>query len=269
MKRGLFLLLFGAICLDVSWASFQSAPAEEPAFSRYCPAGALLYLQAKDFSSLLAEWNDSPQKRQWVKSANYEVFSNSRLVLRLKSAGDQFAAAAGLPPDAAFLKQVAGRQSALAIYDIGKLQFLYVTQLSSGSSMQSALWQGRGKFETRNAAGIPFFVRRDPESGAEVAFAVNGDHLLLATREDLFAAALQLMAGSRDRSIEAEQWWAQSVAAAGPAGDLRMVLNLEKIVPSPYFRSYWVQRNITDMKQYSAAVSDLFLSGKEYREERV
>jgi len=269
MKRGLFLLLFGAICLDVSWASFQSAPAEEPAFSRYCPAGALLYLQAKDFSSLLAEWNDSPQKRQWVKSANYEVFSNSRLFLRLKSAGDQFAAAAGLPPDAAFLKQVAGRQSALAIYDIGKLQFLYVTQLSSGSSMQSALWQRRGKFETRNAAGIPFFVRRDPESGAEVAFAVNGDHLLLATREDLFAAALQLMAGSRDRSIEAEQWWAQSVAAAGPAGDLRMVLDLEKIVPSPYFRSYWIQRDGTDMKQYGAAVSDLFRSDKEYREERV
>jgi len=40
-------------------------------------------------------------------------------------------------------------------------------------------------------------------------------------------------------------------------------------VPSPYFRSYWVQQNITDMKQYSAAISDLTLSGKEYREERV
>jgi len=59
------------------------------------------------------------------------------------------------------------------------------------------------------------------------------------------------------------------VAAARTEGDLRMVLNLEKIVPSPYFRSYWVQQNITDMKQYSAAISDLNLSGKEYQEERV
>src|SRR6267378_8212536 len=75
--------------------------------------------------------------------------------------------------------------------------------------------------------------------------------------------------GIETRSIEAESWWSQSVAAAGAAGDLRMVLNLDKIVPSPYFRSYWIQRNITDMKQYSAAVCDLFLSGKEYREERV
>lgn len=269
MKRGIVFLLIGTICLGVSWAAFQSVLPEEPAFSRYCPAGALLYLQAKDFSSLLSDWNSSPQKQQWVKSANYEVFSNSRLLLRLKQVSEQFTAAAGLPPDANFLKQMAGRQSALAIYDIGKLQFLYITQLSAGGSAQSGLWQTRAKFETRNAGGVTFYSRRDPESGTEVAFAVNGDHLLLATREDLMAGALQLMAGSKDRTVEAEQWWSQSVAAAGPAGDLRMVLNLEKIVPSPYFRSYWIQKNITDVKQYSGAVSDLFRSGSEYREERV
>jgi hypothetical protein len=45
-----------------------------------------------------------------------------------------------------------------------------------------------------------------------------------------------------------------------------MVLNLEKIVPSPYFRSYWVQRNVTEMKQYSSAVSDLYRSSQSYRE---
>ncbi len=211
----------------------------------------------------------SPQKASWVKSKNYQVYSRSRLFLRLQGASDQFAAAAGLPPDINFLTQVVGAQSALALYDIGKLEFLYITKLPSASSMQSTLWQTRAKFETRGVAGVTFYVRRDPESGREVAFAVNGDYLILATREDLLAGAIQLMAGSKDRTIEAEQWWSQAVAAAGPVGDLRMVLNLEKIVPSPYFRSYWIQRNITDMKQHSAAVSDLFLSGKEYREERV
>ena len=165
MKRGIVFLLIGAICLGVSWAAFQNVPAEEPAFSRYCPAGALLYLQAKDFSSLLSDWNSSPQKQDWVKSADYEVFSNSRLLLRLKQASDQFTAAAGLPPDANFLKQMAGRQSALAIYDIGKLQILYITQLSAGGAAQSALWQTRSKFEARNAGGVTFFFRRDPQSG--------------------------------------------------------------------------------------------------------
>jgi hypothetical protein len=269
MKRAIVFLVAGAVCLGASWAAFQGSAAEEPAYSRFFPAGALLYLQAKDFSGLLSDWNGSAQKQQWLKSANYEVFSRSRLLLRLKGASSEFAAAAGLPAEMNFLGQIAGGQSSLALYDIGKLQFLYITRLSSANSMQSGLWETRSKFETRSAGGVSFYYRRDPESEAEVAFAVAGDHFVLGTREDLVAGALQLMAGSKDRSIEAEQWWSQSVAAAGPAGDLRLVLNLEKIVPSPYFRSYWVQQNITEMKQYSAAVSDLFRSRKEYREERV
>jgi hypothetical protein len=48
-----------------------------------------------------------------------------------------------------------------------------------------------------------------------------------------------------------------------------MVLNLERIVPSPYFRSYWVQRNITDMKQYRAAICDLRRGSQQYTEDRV
>ncbi len=269
MKRAIIFVLIATVCLGVSWGAYRATTSAEPALSRYLPSGALLYLQAKDFSSLLSAWDNSDENRLWLKSNNYEVFSRSRLFLRLKDANTEFSKAAGVPTDANLLRQVAGKQSALAIFDIGKLEFLYITRLPSASSMQSALWQTRAKFETRNAGGATFFLRRDPESQREVAFAVTGEYLLLATREDLLAGALQLMASGDARSIEAEPWWSQCVAAAGPEGDLRMVLNLEKIVPSPYFRSYWVQQNITDMKQYSAAISDLTLSGKEFREERV
>jgi hypothetical protein len=269
MRRWILLLLLGAVCLGAVLASFRPAAPTEPSFARYVPHGALLYLEAKDFSSLLANWNGSAEKKQWLHSSNYEVFSRSRLLLRLKDASDQFAAAAGLPPDMKFLSQVAGSQSALALYDIGKLQFLYITKLDSGKAEQTALLQLRAKFETRSAAGITFYYRKDAESGREVAFATTGDYLLLATREDLMAAALELFAGNNGQTIVNEPWWQRSVSAAGGPGDLRMVLNLEKIVPSPYFRSYWIQQNVSDMKAYSASVSDLFLSGKAYREERV
>jgi hypothetical protein len=274
-KLTMFLVVsaisIGAISLSLGWAGYQSSAAPEAPLSQYVPAGAVLYLQAKDFSSLLADWNGSTQKQAWLMSSNYEVFSRSRLLLRLHDAGKQFATAAGLPPDMKFLTQVAGSQSVLALYDIGKLQFLYITRLPSANSMQGQLWQTRSKFESRTAGGVTFYLRRDPESEREVAFAVAGDYLLLATREDLMAGALELIAGStnKDRSIEADPWWSQSVAAAGSDGDLRMVLNLDKLVPSPYFRSYWVQQNVTDMKQYSAAISDLFRSDQEYHEERV
>ncbi|HXL20847.1 MAG TPA: hypothetical protein VOA78_00140 [Candidatus Dormibacteraeota bacterium] len=269
MKRAILLLCIATIAFGAALAAYRPFASEQPPLCRYAPAGALLYLEAKDFSSLLSAWNSSREKHQWVTSVNYQIFSRSRLFLRLGGASDQFAAAAGLPPDMNFLSQVAGSQSALALYDIGNLQFLYITKLSSANAMQTALWQSRARFGTREVAGVTFYLRRDAESEKEVAFAVKDDFLLLATREDLMAGALLLMAGGKDQAIEAEPWFSRSVSSAGPAGDLRMVLNLEKLVPSPYFRSYWIQQNITDMKQYSAALSDLFLSGKEYREERL
>ena len=269
MKRIALLLCLALACVGIGRAAYQAAAPRDVALSKFVPAGPLFYLEAKDFSSLIGDWNSSPQKKEWIRSDNYEIFSRSRLFLRLRGAGDQFAAAAGLPPDMNFLSQVAGKRSALALYDIGKLQFLYVTYLPSARSMQTTLWQARAKFEPRNAGGVDFYLRRDPESQREVAFAVAGDYLLLATREDLMAAALQLISGKPDRTVEDEAWWAQSTAAAGPAGDLRMVLDMQTLVPNGYFRTYWAQQNITDLSQYSAAVSDLFRSAKEYREERV
>jgi hypothetical protein len=269
MKLTAILLAAALVCAGIGWAAYQGTLSPEKPLSPYVPAGALVYLDAKDFSSLLADWNSSPQKKLWLKSDNYAVFSRSRLFTRLEGAGNQFATAAGLPPSMDFLSQVAGTHSVLALYDIGNLQFLYITHLPSARSSETALWQTRSKFEPRNAGGVDFYIRRDPESKREVAFAVSGEYLLLATREDLIAGALQLMAGSKDRTVESEAWWSQSVAAAGSQGDLRMVQNLEKVVPSPYFRTYWVQQNITDLKQYSAAVCDLFRGAKEYREERV
>jgi len=269
MKRIAIVLCFALACVGIGWGAYRvAAPAASP-LSKYVPAGPLLYLEAKDFSSLLSDWNASPQKQSWIKSDSYEVFSRSRLFLRLSGASDQFAAAAGLPPDMNFLSQVSGEHSMLAVYDIGNLQFLYITYLPSAKAMETTLWQTRAKFEPRSAGGVNFYLRRDPESKREVAFAISGDYLLLATREDLMAGALLLMSGQQDRTVESEQWWAQSTAAAGQSGDLRMVLDLEKLVPNGYFRTYWVQQNITDFSQYSAAVSDLFRSSRQYREERV
>jgi hypothetical protein len=269
MKRILIILCVALACAGIGWAGYRAASPSGVPLSKFVPAGPLLYLEAQDFSSLLSEWNSSPQKKQWIKSDNYQVFSRSRLFLRLEGAGEQFAAAAGIPPDIDFFSQVAGQRSAVAIYDIGKLEFLYITYLPSAKSIQSSLYQTRAKFEPRNAGGVDFYVRRDPQSEREVAFAISGDYLLLATRQDLMAGALQLMASKTDRAVESESWWTQSTAAAGHAGDLRMVLNLQTLIPNGYFRTYWVQQNITDLSRYSAAVSDLFRSAKEYREERV
>jgi len=278
IQMGKKLVLFGAALLlscGALWAGYQAMTSTTSALSAWTPQGSLLAIEAKDFSALLKDWTSSEQERTWLASDNYAGFSRSRLFSRLGEAQQQFAESAGLPPDINLLHQVAGKESLFAWYDIGNLEFLYITHLPANSAEQTTLFQQRSKFEARKSGAETFYLRSS--AGADgsgqtrtVAFATHGDYLLLATREDLIANALLLMQGQGNLDLREEHWYAASTAAAsGPAGDLRMTLNLAAIVPSPYFRSYWVQQNITEMKRYAAAETDLYRTSQSFREERV
>lgn len=270
MKRLRSRTLLAVLVVAVAAGAFYQAivPAERP-LADSLPQGALLVLEAKDFSALLADWNQSKEKELWLAGDNYKVFSRSRLFLRLKEALGEFGAAAGLAPDMLLVQSVAGGESAVAVYDIGKLEFLYVTRMPASRALESLLWQKRTEFEPRRVADIEYFIRTDPESRRVVAFAATDDYLLLATREDLLAGALQRIAGQPGASAAHEGWYERAVSAAGERGDLRLVMNLEALAKSPHFRSYWIQQNISEIRQFAAGVSDLHRSAEEYREERV
>ena len=274
MRPHLMPLTAIAVVIAAASALLQTPgqPPRQVDLASLLPARAALVLEAKDFSSLLSDWNASGEKEKWLASANYEAFSRSRLFLRLTEAYKEFATAAGVPPDMALVSDIAGTGSALALYDIGKLEFLYITRLPSAKTMENALWRTRGDYEPREAAGTPFYVRIDAESKRVVAFGARDGYLLLATREDLLAGALALIAGRPSEaspSIQTEPWFAQSIKAAGAPGDLRLVTNLGALVKEAHFRSYWIQENVNDLKPFTAGVSDLFRTPSEIREERV
>ena len=262
------ILLSSTVVALAVWALVQ-APAPPAGLAGYLPPGPLLVLEARDFGALVRGWNASPEKAAWLDSDNHAVFSRSRLYLRLTEAHTEFAAAAGLPASMELLDSVAGSEAALALYDIGNLQFLYITRLPSARALETALWKARSSYETRNAAGFDYFVRTDPASRRVAAFAAAQDYLLLATREDLIAGALTLLAGRPAATVTGERWYAESVRAGGAPGDLRLVMNLTSLVRSPYFRSYWVQQNVSEVRQFGAAIADIRRAAGQIREERV
>ena len=277
MKRrlwGAVILLTLGCGVVFGFNALQQALTAKPELAALLPEGALLSIEARDFASLLGDWNASEEKRAWLTSDNYSAFSNSRLFGRLSQAQGEFSAAAGLPTDADLLNRVAGTESCLGLYDIGNLEFVYVTRLEQQRVESTPLWQTRGKFEQRTEAGTTFYVHKDAQSARVAAFAAKDGWLILGTRENLVAGVLDRiadrLAGISSHNLFSEGWYTEAVKqAAGERGDLRMVLNLDKIVGTPYFRSYWVQKNITEMKQYTSAVSDLYRTREVYHEERV
>lgn len=257
MRRRLLILLpvAAAAAATMFWALAQPAP---QTMSSLFPAGALLYLEAKDFGALLADWNGSGEKRDWLASSNYEGFSRLELFLKLGDAQTQFATAAGVPPDYALLTSVAGANSGVAMYDIGKLEFLYVAHMPSARAMNTSLWKLRGTYQTRHAGTADYFVKEDRASHRVAAFAYTGDTLLLATKEELIAGSLRLIAREALPSVASEQWFTDSVhaAALGPS-DLRLVYNMSRLARTYQFRSHWIQSNVPELRQFASGLADL------------
>ena len=135
--------------------------------------------------------------------------------------------------------------------------------------MQTALWNTRTSYESRNSAGQAYYVRVDRASKRVAAFASVNGLLLLATREDLIAGALTLIAGQTGRAMKDEGFYSLATKAAKAQGEIRMVMNLPALLETPHFRSYWVQRNASALKPYSAGIADLFRDAGQIREERV
>jgi hypothetical protein len=267
MKRLLVISSGIALAAAAYWAWAQAAPRPMPSLF---PAGALLYLEAKDFGGLLADWNGSQEKSAWLGGSNYSAFSRSHVFLKLQQAQTEFAAAAGVPPDYALLTSVAGANSGLAVYNIGDLEFLYVTHIASARAIDTALWKARGNYQTRRAAGVDYFIKQETATNRVAAFAYTGDILMLATRGELIAGALELLAGQSRPSVVSEKWFADAVQAAQPGtSDLRMVYDLERLVATPHFRSYWAQRNAPALREFSSGLSDLERARGDFLERRV
>jgi len=262
------LLLLASVAVVGVWLAAQNAATPKP-LSELMPSGAMLYLEARNFGALVNDWNASGEKKAWLAGGNYQVFSRSRLYLRLKQVFEEYSNATGVPPDMNLLASVAGGESAIAIYDISALEFLYVTRLPSAQAMQSVPWKAKERFTARAAAGTPYYTKTDPVTRRTAAFAIAGDLLLAATREEALTRALGLLSGAGGNTVRREPWFEEASRAATAPGELRMVMNLEKLTRNPSFRSYWIQRNVPDLRQYSSAIDDLRRTPSEMREDRV
>ena len=265
-RRLLFSVALLAAAAAGWWLLAQNAP---PPLATLIPAGPLLYVEARDLNGLLGEWNRSAAKREWLASANYQALARSRAVLRLAEAQQEFAAS-GLTADLATLESLAGSESALALYDLGNLEMLFLTRLPAAKAAAAPLWRARTGFTSRSADGREFFVKRDAASKRTVAFANAGDWFLVASREDLIATALTLIAGQPGAALAAEDWFAEASRAA-PAGanELRLAAPLDRLTRAPQFRSYWAPQNITELRQYRSLIAGLERQGGLWTERRV
>lgn len=264
------VLLVAGVLGTALWVLGQANQSSE--LSSLLPAGATMYLEAKDFQAVLSQWNRSKEKQRWLSSDNFIVLSRSRLLQRLSQAQDEFAAIAGLPLQMNFVDQVAGGRSAFAFYNLSRLSFVYISEIPQGRVDTTDLWRQRASYQARTIAGIPFYTKSDVSGQRSIAFASYKQWFLLASDETRMADALALLSGQNGASISTEPWFKAATQKAQTSwheqGDLRLVYNLDALIPTPQFRTYWIQRNVSELKAFSAGISDLSEQKEGFEEHR-
>src|SRR5215831_4529644 len=158
MKRATILGLFiGVATIAGVWAAAQVATAPQ-SLAKWMPGGALLYLESSDFATQLRDWDRSDVQTRWLASKNHEQFMTTRLALKLQDVYKEFSSAAGFAPDLTALQTFAGTDSALAVYDIGRLDLVYISRLPAAQLAQNALITARSGYRSRTAAGPSHLV---------------------------------------------------------------------------------------------------------------
>jgi hypothetical protein len=266
-------VVLAAIVLAIVAAfwSFAQVPTPNRPLAQWMPSGAVFYLESSDFATQLRDWNRSGVKAKWLASKNHEEFMTTRLVLKLKEVYAEFANAAGFDPDLDALETVAGTDSALAVYDIRRLDLVYISHLPSARLSENVLTRVRSGYQTRTAAGQSYFARQGGSRTA--AFAIAGEYVIASTREDLLAAALELIQGNTTRASISQDSWYQDALRAMPGDaakpELRLVMDFANAIKTPYFRSYWIQKNGDSLRQYYAFLAQLNRKADALEETRV
>ncbi len=233
------------------------------------PPGALLYLEAKDFQALLTQWHSSPEKKKWLASDNFGVLSESRLVQRLAEAQIQFTSVAGIPIAMDLVNQVAGSHSGFAFYNLPNLTFVYLTRMDNKRLGTSDLWNERDRYRSREVAGIPFYEKSGGDPLRTIAFASYNGWFVVASDEDRMADTLALLAHQEGASLATESWFQDTEKLNTTPGDLHLVYNLTALLRTPQFRTYWIQRNASELRPFSSGAADLFERPYGFEERRV
>jgi hypothetical protein len=248
------VLLFVGIAV---WAKVSTR--EKFAQAKDFPNGALIYLQVADLPQLSKLWNESKLKEKYLESQNYADFSISHLGIKLAERWEDLNNEIDFPID---LSGLAEKQAAIAVYDIGKLDIVFVAPMNETLFSATMFAQNSNKFEENTLADGTVFYQLEIEvdrkrQRQKIIFGNIKNRFVLATSEQLFVRTISAITGNHRLYDEAA--FAKLIETITP-NLMTIWVNQEKLNTDYYFKRYWLMSKVEDLQNIRAGIFDLELS---------
>lgn len=242
----------------------QQAPAlsDQLRLAAVMPRGAMLYLQASDLSALMKTWLASPVRSRFYDSASFAAFQKSRVYLKLQDRKKDIETAIGVGLDENRLSELAGKASAISIYDIGKIEMVFVTEVPRARAVASALFKQAPQFQERSADGTSYYVRDVTTDGGRLnqqfCFAYIDGKLIVTTTEGLMIRAIANIKGAGGESLSSDVVALAETARGFAAHEATMWLDQARLNRNRYFDNYWIHQNADgELANIQTALIDL------------
>jgi hypothetical protein len=246
----------------IAFARTGHKPRGEYGLAHDLPRGAFVYTQFSNLPALIEEWDRSQLKERYLKSTNYQQLQNRHLVLKLMSRWQEFNDALGFQIDVPAISGAAETRAALAVYDIGQLDLVFIAPLSEEKIALTQFFTNKDQFEEAEAPGGDVYYRQAVEAdhGRQkqvLAFATISGRFILATNENLLLRTIANIERRNAKDSLADDPAFSSLSQKLKPHFLTVWLDQTKLNNDYYFKHYWLLQNMDQLKGIRAGMFDL------------
>src|SRR5256714_7772081 len=267
------IILFVALASLLAYAKSLRAGRGQYELADDCPRGALVYAQASDLPALLRLWGDSKLKEHYLASTNFRQFESGHVGIKLAARAQEFADALGFTLDAAALVEATEKKAAMAVYDIGRMEFVFVARPGEEKVLSARFFQNKDDFEETELPDGSVYYSRDVEADRgrqkqKILFAFARGRFVLATGEQLMLRTLaNINNRSRSDRLSDDPSFRTLSREVVPHFAAVWVDQL-KLNGDYYFKHYWAMGDASAMKGMQAGLFDFEMRGGSWLEHR-
>ncbi|MEW6732449.1 MAG: hypothetical protein AB1489_14060 [Acidobacteriota bacterium] len=234
--------------------------------ARYLPANCFLYIQFRDLGKQILAWQNSRLQQRYYNSKSFELWARRHLAFKLTQRLFEFEMSLGTALSLDGVRATADHEAAIAVYDIGGTQFVFVTRLDPAAAIATDLLSPDKFTEKISQQGQKYYLGVGGYS-IQICYTKVNEYLIVATKEALLLDTLQVMRGNTT-SLESLPTMQQLTKTAGPLHDITLWLDQERINNDWYFRHYWIHKNFAALKPFRTGLIDLEMGEQAWTERR-
>lgn len=260
MKIKLAILLLSMTLIALAAAGARRPNSFEPASD--LPRGALVYVQIEDLPGFIKAVSESEQFRQFSASGTMTGFSNGHLGIKLAKRIGEFSDTTGFGFNAATLSTLADKRAALALYDIGKLDFAIVAPMSDTVFGATQLAANRDRFKAEKLPDGSTLYRAEvaADSGRQtqqLLFTHLRGRLIVATTDKLLNQTIANIEGRQGRSAIADEPSFRELASKLKPRTAAVWVDQAALNSDYYFKHYWLMSDHRALGHIRGGLFDL------------